>query len=219
MPGYWGFKIAGSHMGGGIESRPAALLGQNRGIGLYMCSDDIDKDLIAAEAAGAAITQSRFNIGKNHGTCAKFVDPAGNVNGLYNRGDGAITTKDLTSEVKLNVSADTVFDTFMESAQHAACTKLKAVVDKSNNGVFNIGDGMLTGRTVEACKQSGRIVQSWRATKWPAAHWSLLTLAITKTGASSCTVSLKQTGIPEEHYDKCVAGWQNAYWANLKVAK
>lgn len=82
-------------------------------------------------------------------------------------------TRTVTQEVFLNATPQEVFEAFLDEKQHAAFTGLPATIERKPGGKFTACGEHLSGTTVEIAPVH-KIVQNWRAYKWPVGHYSEL---------------------------------------------
>nr|CAG4647225.1 EOG090X09QT [Megafenestra aurita] len=95
-----------------------------------------------------------------------------------------------------------------------AFTCVPAHVNSTVGGNFNLFDGQITGQFLELVPNK-KIVQTWRFKTWPVGHFSKVTIKLEDEGDST-KLSLNQTGIPSNEFDKTVDGWQRYYWEAIK---
>jgi predicted ester cyclase/uncharacterized protein YndB with AHSA1/START domain len=124
-------------------------------------------------------------------------------------------TRTVTHEIFLNALPGEVFEAFVDSKQHAEFTGAPADIDRKAGGNFSAGGGHLSGTTLEIAKDK-KIVQDWRDDKWPAGHFSRLTVTLSSVYDGRGTqISLVQTGVPAEHFEDINKGWRDYYWSKL----
>ena len=73
---------------------------------------------------------------------------------------------------------------------------------------------MISGRNIEL-KPNARIVQAWRAGNWPEGVYSVVRFELTGEGAAT-TLTLDQSGFPEEQREHLDGGWRKMYWEPLQ---
>ena len=124
-------------------------------------------------------------------------------------------TRTITQEIFSNATPHEVFEAFMDSKQHAEFTGASADIDRKAGGIFSAGGGHLSGTTLEIAKDQ-KIVQDWRDDKWPAGHFSRLTLTFSSIYDGRGTqISLVHSGIPAEAFEAINNGWRDYYWTKL----
>jgi predicted ester cyclase/uncharacterized protein YndB with AHSA1/START domain len=124
-------------------------------------------------------------------------------------------TRIITQEVFLNALPHDTFEALMDPKQHAEFTGAPAQIERKRGGRFSAYGGHLSGTTLEN-EQDRRIVQDWRGDKWPAGHFSRLTLSLSPVyGGRGTQLSLVQTGVPAEHFEDINIGWRDYYWSKL----
>ena len=124
-------------------------------------------------------------------------------------------SKEIRHIVRLKASPEAIYTALMNSRVHAAFTGAPASVDPKVGGRFTAWGDHLEGINVELVKNK-RIVQAWRTTNWPAAHYSIACFELRPTNAGT-TVVFTQTGIPAKNAKSIDAGWQTYYWEPLKA--
>jgi predicted ester cyclase/uncharacterized protein YndB with AHSA1/START domain len=127
----------------------------------------------------------------------------------------AMETKTVTQEVFLNAVPHEVFEAYMDDKQHSGFTGSPAVIDRRPGGRFSAYGEQLSGTTQEI-GQDRKIVQDWRSSKWPAGHFSRLSLTLSPIyGGRGTQLSLVQTSVPAEAYEAINSGWREHYWNKL----
>lgn len=123
--------------------------------------------------------------------------------------------KTIRQSVTVHASPAKVYDVLMDSKKHARLTGGRASISRKVGGRFSAFDGYAEGVNLEL--QTGKkIVQSWRASDWPANHYSKATFALKKI-AGGARLTFTQTGVPNGQYASIKQGWIDYYWTPLKV--
>jgi len=107
-----------------------------------------------------------------------------------------------------------VYDLIMVSRRHRLLSGERAVISRKVGGVFTAWNGHLTGFNL-ALKPGSKIVQAWRATGWPADHYSIVIFDFEKVAAGT-KLTFTQLGIPSSRYSGHYRGWIEAYWTPMK---
>jgi uncharacterized protein YndB with AHSA1/START domain/ketosteroid isomerase-like protein len=124
-------------------------------------------------------------------------------------------TNTVKHEVTFCASPSEVFETLTDAKKHAAFTGMPADIDRRVGGKFILYGGQLNGTIIEL-DQDRRIVQDWRASKWPAGHFSRLSFALSPLAEGKRTqLSMTQTGVPADQFDDINQGWQVYYWTKM----
>lgn len=122
--------------------------------------------------------------------------------------------KNILQKFRIHASPADVYEVFMDSRKHAAFTGSAARISRKPGGVVSTYDGYVEARNIELVPGS-RIVQSWRATDWPAGAYSLITLELHSAGHGATTVTFQQFGIPDKAWRSIERGWKDHYWTPL----
>lgn len=118
-------------------------------------------------------------------------------------------------EIKLNASPKRVYETLMDSKQHAEVTGGAAAdISSEAGGTFSTHGGQIEGRHVELVPEK-RIVQAWRASDWPESVYSLVRFEMNPEGGATKLV-FDHWGVPDHARDQVEAGWKSRYWDPLK---
>jgi activator of HSP90 ATPase len=124
-------------------------------------------------------------------------------------------TKTIRQTVTFKASPHDVYEALMDSKKHAKFTGGKAIISRETGGKFSTFDGYAEGVNIELVPDK-KIVQSWRAEDWPEGHFSRVTFSLKKEEAGT-SLTFTQSGVPEEQYGDVAQGWQDYYWAPMKV--
>ena len=109
------------------------------------------------------------------------------------------------------VSAERLFETYMDAKQHAAAIAAPVEMDRRVGGRFSAFGGLI-GRNI-LIESPRLIVQTWRATLFREEDAdSVLVLLFEKTDAGA-RVRLVQANVPEHAVQTIEKGWQQHYWS------
>ena len=125
-----------------------------------------------------------------------------------------MAVKTIRQAITFEASPHQVYEALMDSRKHASFTGGKASISRKAGGKFSVFDGYAEGVNLELVPDE-KIVQTWRASDWPAGVYSKVTFSIqaVKGGAR---LSFSQSGVPEEQYDDVSQGWKDYYWGPMK---
>ena len=129
------------------------------------------------------------------------------------RGIG-MKTRTIRQTITLDASPHDVYEMLMDEKKHARFTGGAAEISREVGGAFVTNSGYSTGTNKELV-QDTKIVQSWRASDWPADQYSTLTITLSPV-ASKTKLSFVQTGVPEDQYEEIGQGWYDYYWDPLR---
>jgi activator of HSP90 ATPase len=109
-----------------------------------------------------------------------------------------------------------VYEALMDEKKHAKFTGAGAKINPEVGGEFSVYDDYATGKNIEL-KPGEKIVQSWRASDWPAEHYSTVTFLIEPyEDGEGVLMTFIQDDVPEESAEEIEQGWQDFYWLPLK---
>lgn len=108
-----------------------------------------------------------------------------------------------------------VYRALMDPRTHERFTGSPARISPRVGGRFTAYDGYAEGRHLELIP-GRKIVQTWRASDWPAGHYSTATFALARSGTGT-TLKFTQTGVPEQHAASIRQGWREFYWTPLRA--
>jgi activator of HSP90 ATPase len=116
----------------------------------------------------------------------------------------------------LPATPERIYEAWLEGAIHAAFTGAAATGEAAVGARFTAWDGYIEGSNVEL-EPTGRIVQRWRTTEFPAgAPDSLLTVVLEPEGDDSTRITLRHTGIPEGQGESYRQGWLDYYFEPMR---
>lgn len=130
-------------------------------------------------------------------------------------GPKSVSTKTITLKVKLRGPLDEVFGCLLDPNRVSMFTQSATTLSPQPGSQFSFYSGTITGQMVSV-EPNKKIVQKWRMRDWPEGHYSEVTLEFDST-KDGTTLSLKQTGVPEEDVDRIKAGWDEKFWRRMKM--
>ncbi len=120
-------------------------------------------------------------------------------------------TPAIQQRVRFDVPPARLFRLYMDSREHSAATRAKAVVSKRVGGKFSAFDGTLSGKFL-AIVPNRMIVQSWRSKHWKATDLdSILVLSFSETRRGG-QIDLVHVNVPAHDHDGVTHGWEKYYW-------
>ena len=112
----------------------------------------------------------------------------------------------------LPATSETLFDMYLDAAEHAAFTGMPVTLEPHAGGVFRAFDGRLSG-TILHVEPKTLIVQTWRSVSWPlTALDSVLTLSFWPS-EEGARIELVQVNVADEDFAGVSQGWEKYYWA------
>lgn len=127
----------------------------------------------------------------------------------------SISTKTIDLKIKLRGPLEEVFSCLLDSNRVSMFTQSPTTLSAQPGSSFSLYSGTITGEIVSV-DANKKIVQKWRMKDWPEGHLSEVTMefASTKDGTS---LSLKQTGVPEDDVERIKAGWDEKFWKRMRM--
>ncbi|MGH2348410.1 MAG: SRPBCC domain-containing protein [bacterium] len=122
--------------------------------------------------------------------------------------------KTIRQSVTVGASPTRVYAILMDSKKHARLTGGGASISRRVGGRFTSFDGYAQGVNLELIPGK-KIVQSWRASDWPANHYSKATFTLKRVKGGT-RLTFTQTGVPNSQYGSIKQGWIDYYWAPLR---
>ncbi|KAJ7390774.1 AHA1, activator of heat shock 90kDa protein ATPase [Desmophyllum pertusum] len=141
--------------------------------------------------------------------------PAGSGDGNKNETNTTkvgcpISTKKLTMKEEFLTTGEELYAALTEQQRLEAFTQGSVKVDASRGGTFVLFNGNVTGRFQELVSDE-KIVMQWRFKSWPEGHHSKVTITLDQKDDRT-ELTLTQTGIPEEDFERTKEGWKQFYW-------
>jgi activator of HSP90 ATPase len=122
--------------------------------------------------------------------------------------------KKIKQSITFRAPVHDVFELLVDSRKHSAFTGDKAVISRKVGGKFKAYGDYIEGKILEIVKDK-KIVQSWRASDWPAGIYSKVIFELEKSGKST-KLKFSQEGVPEEQFKDIKQGWIDFYWEPMK---
>nr|CAG4648765.1 EOG090X09QT [Polyphemus pediculus] len=95
-----------------------------------------------------------------------------------------------------------------------AFTNASVKSDPTVGGKFSLFDGQISGEFIELIANK-KIVQNWRFKSWPEGHFSNVKVELKDEGDAT-ELTLTQTGVPANEFEKTSEGWHRYYWEAIK---
>lgn len=122
--------------------------------------------------------------------------------------------RDLSLREELKCRKDEIFRALTQVELVSAFTRGPAVSEPHVDGRFSYFDGNVSG-TFAALVPDQEIRQKWRFKSWPAGHFSDVVIRIEERDDHT-VLSVKQTGIPSNDFERTENGWRHMYFQSLK---
>ena len=106
----------------------------------------------------------------------------------------------IKQEIHFDAKHQEVYEAYTDAKEHAEFTGSKVVFENKVGGKFSAWNGDLEGENVELVPGK-KIVQKWRASDWPAGHYSMLTVEFEADSPSSVILGTNEVRTPESKKD------------------
>lgn len=126
----------------------------------------------------------------------------------------AVDATPIRDEIDFEASPQRVYEALLDQKQFSEFTGMVAEIDRNVGGAFTLFEASFEGLNVELIPNR-KIVQSWRASDWPAGLHSRVTFELQPRGTGTHLV-FSQTGYPAGSRDELAPGWEENYWTPLK---
>jgi uncharacterized protein YndB with AHSA1/START domain len=108
-----------------------------------------------------------------------------------------------------------VYQAWMDSEQHGWMTETQGEIDPQVGGRFQVGDGYISGTTLEL-EPYRRIVQAWRSTDFPEDAPDSRLEVLLEPADGGTRVTILHSNIPDGQGDDYLDGWRDYYFAPMK---
>lgn len=109
-----------------------------------------------------------------------------------------------------------VYETLMDSAKHSAFSRDGAEISREVGGAVSAYGGYITGQNLELVPDQ-KIVQSWRASDWPAGKFSTVTFLLLPIPGGT-RLNFTHVDVPDGTEEEFAQGWVDSYWTPMKAA-
>jgi activator of HSP90 ATPase len=123
-------------------------------------------------------------------------------------------TKTIRHTVTFHATPTEVYQMLMDSRKHRSLSGEKAKISNRVGGRFTAWGSHITGINL-VLKPGEKIVQAWRATRWPADYYSIAIFDLQKVD-SGTKLRFTQIGVPPNRYSGHYRGWIETYWTPMK---
>lgn len=113
------------------------------------------------------------------------------------------------------VTAEHLYQAWLDSAEHTAFTGSPAQVEPIAGGRFTAWDGYISGKTLEL-QPFRLIVQAWRTTEFPAQAPDSRLEAWLEEKEGGVQMRLVHSEIPEGQADDYRLGWEEHYFIPMR---
>ncbi|MBI3573023.1 MAG: SRPBCC domain-containing protein [Candidatus Kerfeldbacteria bacterium] len=120
----------------------------------------------------------------------------------------------IKQSVTIKASPKEVYEALLDSKKHSLITGDTAKMSRTVGGSWSAFGGYATGKNLELVPNK-KIVQTWRASDWPAGHESTATFSLAKT-KDGTKIVFTHVHVPANQIRSIAGGWQEYYWEPLK---
>ncbi|MFZ0761768.1 MAG: SRPBCC domain-containing protein [Candidatus Sulfotelmatobacter sp.] len=136
------------------------------------------------------------------------------------------TAESIHQEAVFKASRNRVYEALTDAKQFDKITQLSGVmqamhlpdkpaeISREVGGAFTLFGGYITGRHVELVPNQ-RIVQAWRAGRWPPGIYSIAKFDLVGQG-SGTKIVFDHTGFPRGEAEGLASGWKAHYWEPMQ---
>ena len=117
-------------------------------------------------------------------------------------------------EIEFSATPQQVYEALLGNKKFTEFSGRPAEINREVGGAFSLFKGHIVGRNLEFVPNQ-RIVQAWRAVRWPEGAYSIVRFELKSQGSGTYLV-FDHIGFPEGLHDHLVAGWEENYWSLLK---
>jgi activator of HSP90 ATPase len=124
-------------------------------------------------------------------------------------------SRTIRQTVTFKAAPHQVYDALMDSQRHTEFTGDAARISREVGGEIMAYGGYITGQNVELLPDT-KIVQTWRASDWPAGHESRVVFVLSPV-PSGTRLQFAHRGVPDDEYESIKQGWIDYYWTPMKA--
>lgn len=140
------------------------------------------------------------------------------INGMESTVKENTSQQSLFKSLKVSDSfkcrADELYNLFLIPEMTSAFTRGAASVDAKIGGIFKLFDGNVTGSFTHF-ESAKCIKQKWRFSTWPKDHYSDVKIIFDQK-SDETKMTVEQTGIPYNDYERTENGWKTYYFESIK---
>nr|AIU47030.1 heat shock protein [Phenacoccus solenopsis] len=125
-----------------------------------------------------------------------------------------IATKTLTTSQSFQCTGPELYNALTQMELVTAFTNGPVKMEVKEGGKFELFGGNIHGTFLELVPNK-KIVQRWRTKRWPAEHYSTVTITIEQQNDDT-TLNLVQTGVPDNEFEGTKDNWDRYYWDAIK---
>lgn len=125
-------------------------------------------------------------------------------------------TKTIRHKVTIGAPPKAVFNVLINEKKHAKFSGAPASISRKVGGAFTCYGDHIKGINLELVP-SKRIVQSWRAKRWPAGIHSIVSFNLTRKRSGKTLISFEHVGVPASRFKDINEGWRTFYWKPIKA--
>jgi activator of HSP90 ATPase len=124
-------------------------------------------------------------------------------------------SRTIRQTVTFKAAPHQVYDALMDSRRHAQFTGDAARISREAGGEIMAYGGYIAGHNVELIPDK-KIVQTWRASDWPAGHESRVAFVLAPVPAGT-RLHFTHSGVLDDQYESIKQGWIDYYWTPMKA--
>lgn len=122
----------------------------------------------------------------------------------------------ITDTAVLPATAETLFEMYLDPAEHAAFTGKPVTIAAEQGARFEAFDGMLSGAILHVIRPR-LVVQSWRSVKFHDGDPDSTLILTFASEQDQGRIDLIHLDVPPHDYDDVIIGWKTHYWEPWRV--
>lgn len=129
-------------------------------------------------------------------------------------------TTAVSMNVEIDAPIDEVWGCLFDEARVRRWSRAPAKVAFQEGGTFSMLDSAISGTFERIDVAAHTVVQKWRQSAWPVAHFSTVTLTLKGVeggDAPRTRISLQQCNVPRDAADGMCANWESHVWRPIRA--
>lgn len=127
---------------------------------------------------------------------------------------GELVTKKLSFQEEFKCTAEELYRALTMKEMVEAFSRGAASIEAVDGGKFIMFDTNISGKFL-SLSPPNRIEMEWRFKSWPSEHHSKVVITLTQ-GDDNTKLSVEQTGVPEEDFERTQMGWKRYYFDSIR---
>jgi len=120
-------------------------------------------------------------------------------------GSSKVSIGTIKEDFKFRARSGDIYESLLDQRRVESYTQSSAKIDPKPGGTFEIYGGNISGIFIELVKNE-KIVQKWRVSTWPEAHFSHVVMTFEDT-PDGCVLHLNQENVPRDEVANIRQAW------------